>query len=465
MPSAIGIPGLYPVSLGGGTALYTTVVTNDAELATALTTDGGDTFIVAGAYTIDTDAVGAMNTTPRHFVGAGRQGQGTGPFAGPGVIIEFVGAGGSITSLNFSAGLTESEGVEWENVSMFSSTASVSAFLVGLYSAKNLNLNGGSVTFIGLSDSLNVVNCSFVNGSAGSVGFFGCTGLVNCSVGSTTAGEGAFTGFFICEQLDNCSVYYEAGAQGASVNAFQFCIGLSNCRADFSLVTSFSGGTNLAYNACTDLNNCRAIGPSIGAIASLSGFVGCFQMANAQATSFDVNFDDCSRMANCRSLQGVFAATGTHFLNCRTMSGCEMDGTGDAAATDGFTNCNEMTTCRAIAATRHGFTNCTDVSASRAFGCGGNGFLSVAQISACFSNANTLEGFFDCTLMAGCDATANGGDGFSACAVVSSLNAVGNTGVGYASNIIMSSCAGVANIGGPTDGGNLVFDPVTTLGA
>ena len=121
--------GMHQSGLVLGGNLWTTVVRSTADLVDALENDRGDTFSAPGLYTIDTDTVGPIDTTPRIFHGAGRQEQGTGPFSGPGVIIEFVGAGGSITSLDFTAGLTESEGVEWEDVSMFSSSASLASFL------------------------------------------------------------------------------------------------------------------------------------------------------------------------------------------------------------------------------------------------------------------------------------------------------------------------------------------------
>lgn len=466
MPNALGIAGALIPATGtvGGPGLFTTIVTDDAELATALTTDGGDTFITAGAYTIDTDAVGAMNTTPRRIVGAGRQAQGTGPFAGPGVIIEFIGAGGSITALDFSAGLTESEGVELENVSLFSSTAALTSFLVGLYSAKNINMNGGSVVAVGMSDSLNVVNCSFVNGSAGSIGFFGCTGLANCSVGSLTATEGAETGFFICEDLVNCHVYYEAGAVSSFVAAFQFCLRMSNCEADLEAATSVGGFGAIIFNGCTDLTNCIAKGPTIGAIATLDAFESCERLTDCDALRFAQNFESCTQLANCTSTQGVGGGTdGTHFTNCGRLTGCVVDGTGDDAGIDAFDTCEDMAACRATSATGIGFFECNQVSASVAETCTGNGFQTCLQVSACFSNLNGGIGFFDCGMVSSCDATSNTGDGFNACAGITACNAVANA-FGYASNVLCGVCTGVANLTALTDGANVIFDPVTCPG-
>jgi hypothetical protein len=455
-----GGPGIDAVFQG---QLYTTVVRTTAELVDALENDRGDTFIAAGYYIIDTDTVGPMDTTPRHFIGAGRQLQSTGPFSGPGVIIEFTGLGTSITSLDFSGGLTESEGVEWSDVSMFSSTASLTSFFTGLYGAKQINLNGGSVTIFGFSDSYNLVNCSVVNMAAPGIGFFGCTNLTNCTAGSSTLGELVTIGFFICENLANCWWIAEAGASGADV-PFLSCDRLANCFVDASAVTSAT--TLNAFDDCEDLVNCQALGPAIGALGINSrGFDACTSLQNCKAQRFDLNYTLCTNLGNCESVQGVAAATGSHYTSSTNLNNCRMTGFGDAAATNGFDSCVNLSSCDASGATGNGFNLCN-------------------QLAACLSLSSTLEGFRDCITVAGCEATTSGtngfgrcaniagaqsdgagGNGFNGCFRISGADADGNTGFGYAGiNTGVSNCTGAGNTAGLSDLTNLVVDPITAAG-
>jgi hypothetical protein len=449
-------------SVGVGAGLYTTVVTTDAELVDALENDRGDTFITAGHYTIDTDTVGPMNTTPRLFVGAGRQGQGTGPFSGPGVIIEFTGAGGSITSLDFSGGLTDSEGVEWENVSMFSSTASLLSFFTGLYGAKQINLNGGSVTTFGFSDSLNLVNCSVVNMGAPGIGFFGCTNLTNCTTGGTSAGDLVTIGFFICENLVNCRWITEAGATGSDV-PFLSCVRLTNCNVDATLVTAVISFT--AFSDCTGLTNCHAIGPTTGAIAGTMGFDGSTGLTNCNAVRWGANYDLCIAMTNCNSTQGVLAATGTHYTNCTNMGNCRMDGSGDAAANHGYNGCSEMDGCFAGGATGNGFNLCNALSACFALSCTLEGLRDCITASACRAIDNGGNGMGRCANVAGGTSDGNAGNGFDGCFRISCCESDGNTGFGYAgANSGVSNCAGAGNTAGLSDFTNVLVDPVTAAG-
>ena len=466
MSSALGVSGIVIPSpaAAGGVQLYTTIVTNTAELVDALENNRGDTFIVAGDYDIDTDTVGPMDTTPRLIRCAGASTQVT-PFGGGnGVNISFSGAGGSITALDFSAGLTEDQGVVWEGGNLVSDTASLLGFLTGVFGVRSVRMNAQTLTSAGVSDSLNVEDCTYVNPPAGGLGFFGCDQVMNCQVGSKTAGLGAETGFFICEQVTNCSVFYEAGSPGGFTSAFQFCNRLTNCVADYQDVTGVGVGGAIAFNGCNSLPNRIAIGPTIGSIATLNGFATCTNMDNCDAARFAINFDSCRQMGNCDSVQGVLAATGQHFQNCAQLDDCFADGTGDAALTDVYVSCTELTGCESQNATGVGFLNCTNLGECIAENGAGNGFETCLQATACESNSNGGVGFFDVNVSSSLSATSNTGNGFEACSVVSVLSAIGNTGFGYASNVNISNATGVANTAGLTDTLNAVFDPVTCPG-
>jgi hypothetical protein len=456
-----GTTGAASVGLGAG--LYTTVVTNDAELQDALENDRGDTFITDGHYTIDTDVVGPLNTTPRRFVGAGRQLQSTGPFSGPGVIIEFIGAGTSITGLDFSAGLTDSEGVEWSDVSMFSSTASVIAFVTGLYSAKNINLNGGSVTIIGFADSLNLVNCSAVNLDAPGLGFFGCTGLTNCTSGGLTGGDLVTIGFFTSENLVNCRAVYEAGNVGASTG-FLSCERLTNCEVEASDVTACTAG--LGFDSCVGLTNCRATGPSVGAIAVTKGFDSCTGLTNCVAVRFGANFDLCTFSTNCQSTQGTGSGTdGTHFTASTGLVNCKADGAGDDVGISGFFSCLQLSGCEAINNTDHGFEVCDDLDNCRGTGATNNGFDNSSQATGCTAILNGANGFSRTARISTSRAVSNAGDGFNFCSFLSGCESNTNTVFGYAAGSIqISNCAGAGNLGGLSDLSNLIVDPVTAAG-
>ncbi len=447
--------------------LYTTVVSTDAELASALTTNGGDTFIKAGSYTIDLDTIGALDTTPRAFTGAGRDGL-SGP-NGNGVYIEIISTGIGLSELDFSASLNEGEGVEFANISWFGSAPAIGALLVGCYGVRNCNFDMGTGVFFGLSTSRNVSNCWAGNSPAGGAGFGFCDNLVNCTVGSPDplVGAGAETGFFVCEELTNCQVYYEDGAIGGFIDAFFACDGMTNCRVEAAGVTSSAGFVNAA-RFCTRIDTFVAVGPTVGSLAGWGGVVSCDVVENAIVTSWESNYTGSTQLVNCRSFHGVGGAAGSslHYIVCNDLTNCRADGTGDPlGATALFDTCDVLSNCRALNGPANGFSQCNTMTSCWAVSNTDDGFTQCTNLAGCRSATNGANGFASCTIIAGGTSTTNGGDAYNACTLISAVRAIGNTGFDYAAvNVNVSNATGDAAGLGLTDGSNLVVDPVTAAG-
>ena len=462
---------------GGGPALYTTVVTTPAELLTALTTPSGDTFITPGHYLIDITGIsaGPLDTTPRRFVGAGREADGTGPYGGNGVTIELTAGGGS-SELDFGASLTEVDGVEWENVQFVSSAPIVGpALLAGCLSVKNVRMNGLSTVAQGLRSCKNVVNCNFSNGGPGSVGFLSCDNVMNCTVGDPTPGSGAESGFIACLSVVNGKVFYEPGGIGAFLDAFAFCDRLVNCLVDATPVASVAAGTFRAARLCDEVVNFTALGPAGGPVGSMNGIESCERISNCFVANFDINYTTNVGMTDCESVQGTGVGSGQHFIFCERLKGCHVDGTGDdPAGVDGFENCGQVSDCRAENTTGHGFdggsifTNCRatspaaafsgfnacfDLSVCRTFG-GTTGYQTCEGLSSCRADSAGTDGFNGCGKLSACHAENCVGDGYDACVMVSACLATLNTGFGYRDCSEISSSQSNANTAG-TDTGSV----------
>ena len=429
MPSAIGVPGLFPVTIPAtpSPALYTTVVTNDAELIAALTADGGDTFIVAGTYTLDMGTIGALDTTPRRFVGAARTE----------VIINLEDSVGGNSGPDFSASLTTATGVGFENCSFVNTGANgLLSLLTGCYGVYNCFFDLANLAIFALASSNVVVGCSVDMNTTPSFGaaFSFCNQLTDCSVIRAT-----HDAFSVCEQLENCRVSFQATlAVFAGGNAFDLCQRLTNCEADYSATTTASGATTYAFSDCRDLSSCIATGPSGGAIADLNGFSVCERMSACHATDFITGFELCARMSSCHAE--------------------------DCTAT-GYDGCQELAACRATDCASP-FFGCSQLSACMANGSllGTAGYDNCVRMAACTADTTAGEGFLGCLDMAGCFALSNTLDGFSSCQNLSSGRTSGNFGFGYASNDRVSCALGGGDALGLSDGFNTAVDPITAAG-
>lgn len=437
---------LAAASGGGGSALgseYNTVVSNDSELAAALTSDSGATFIKPGAYTVDLDTLGTVDTTPRRFVGAGQPEDDTGPFGGNGVTIEITGT--SIgDSLDMGAVESDVDGVVFENVMFVRSSALLGAIIEGLYGGKNLICEGLSLGTVHFRRCFNLVNCVAVNGDAGFSGFNDCHRLTNCQTGGTAGGVGAETGFVGCTDLVNCRTNFETGGIGSLPVGFFACERLSNCYVNASGVTSFGVSLN-GFQFCNDLVNCYVEGPSGSVLGSSVGFNTCERMTGCYSEKMAINYSTCVRMANCESTFNAVGGGGfQHFVSCSDMQGCNVDGTGDGGTVDGFENCQRLVNCTASNNTGHGFDSCDHLTncftsdptldgynnCRRLNGCfagnaGDNGFENCDELSGCISDSNTGNGFDDCDRVTGCSSTTNT-TGYVNCKHVSSSTSSGD---------------------------------------
>jgi hypothetical protein len=351
--------------------MFATVVGTVAELVAALEGDGGDTFIKAGTYPIDLDAVGALNTTPRRFVGA----------AESEVIITLTGT--VPDSLDFTAGLTDLTGVEWANVTFRSLSANVTpALLTGCFSVRNVIADCNALTLTGFSGCRNMTNCTVdINGTASGTGFSVCLRLVNCVVRNSSR-----SGFSFCTELSNCVVEAIATLDAVvDASAFDRCDRISSCQADYTSTTS-APSNHHGFFSCEQVSACEFLGPTAAAISNLVGFTGCLQIAG------------------CYALNGE----------------------------SGFATCEEVSACKSVGAADYGFTLCLRVSACFAGTSGIAGFESSENLSACLANDNDFGGFDTCLLVAGCQASnSTSGPGFSDCEQVSGCKSSGNAGTGY----------------------------------
>jgi hypothetical protein len=444
MGNPLGIvDAVIPGSAAGGQTLYSTVVTDDAELAAALTSNSQDTFIRAGDYTIDLDTIGALDTTPRRFVGAGPEQDGTGPFGTTGVSITFISTGIGLASLDFSASLNEYEGVGFENIFFFSSAPAAAALLTGAFGVINCRFNGGSALSACLTSSTNVVNCAAVNTAAGGAGFVGCQRLANCTVGEDIAGQGAETGFVGCFQLANCNVTYEAGVIGGPNDAFFTCDQMFGCRVNFPSVTGVAGA-HYAARFCTNISGFYAIGNS-PSVVSIDGLNTCSRVSNSYIELLDVNYSLCFDLTNCVSEHGDATALRQHFIFSQRLKGCSVDGTNDGAGVDGFENCqllsdcdasntsgrgfdscDHLANCRVLDASFDGYRSCRYLTTCLAANCGIDGFSLCDDLSTCVADTNTGRGFVNSDRVVGCQSANNTGDGYVNCKWVSGSTSIGD---------------------------------------
>lgn len=409
---------------GGGGAFFTTCVEDEAGLITALTTDAGDTVIKAGTYTIDLATMGARNTAPRRFVGVDKNN----------VTINIEDSVGG-NSFDFSASLTQTEGVEFENISFVNTGPNgLLALVVGAYALKGCFFDINSLAIFGVTSSSNIVNCS-VDMSAGASpfggGFFLCNYLDSCSVVNAVAGA-----FETCEDAVNCKATYVATlAVIADNSAFKNCDRLSNCEADYTATTT-SGAAHSAFFNGTELSSCFAFGPTGGGTANLIGFSGCAIMSACRAQEFEQNFALCGQMSGTRSND----ADVNGYDGCFEMSGFRSDGD-----TGPVNLCQQISGGYVLNGTGIGFDNCLRMAAVTADTCSGDGFNACLDVSSGFS-------------------IANGGNGFTASQNLSSVRTSGNTGFGYASNDRVACALGAGDIAGLTDTLNTAVEPVTAAG-
>jgi hypothetical protein len=365
--------------------LFTRVATTSAELVTALSSSD-DTFIVAGAYSIDISTF-VLDTTPRTIWGAGMD-----------KVTITLTNGGAPAELDFTAGRTAVAGTIMTELTLTSSAGTVTPALVaGLFGAVNVKAIGTTaISLNGFRDCQHLVNC-FATGFhdvAGAAGFIECEDLTNCKVDGFDN-----DGFSLCVRMVNC----EAVALATtfilpSLAAFQSCQGLSNCTADYT-ATAFALGPHSAFASCNDLSACRAIGPLVP-VGLLDGFLSCKQMSDCRANAFDTNFRFCEQISDCQS---------------------------DSSLGAGVANCTNLSTTESLSSGAAGFDTCDQVTACEARSSATDGFLTSNRLTGCYSVGNTGDGFDTCNDISGSTADSNTGFGYRSSNQISASRALGNT--------------------------------------
>ena len=429
--------------------LYTTVVGTDAQMAAALTSDGGDTFIKAGAYTVDLNAIGALNTTPRTFWGAGSEK----------VVITLL-APTVPAALDFSASLGSTTGVLMHELTVTSASALVGPGLI-------MGLNGGSglravgtagVTANGFFGCFNLVNCQStgLSGVAGGAGFSACIGIANC-----TADDFSSSAFAFCARMSGCTANAlpTVGVLGDDAG-YSFCSDVVGCIAGYTAVTSVAV-IHHAMRECEQVSGCEVNGPvgAPGGVGTLEGVTGGNHYSGVDVTGkFDIGFATTLNIGAC--LADACVTNG--FESCSALSGC----TGQNNGNHGFASCNSLSACIGFQNTLTGFFTCLVLSGCHAITNTTNGFDSCTSVSGSDAIDNGAIGFAGCTELAGVTADSNVGNGFNACIGIASANATGNTGFGYAAacDRVSSARASAPNTAGLSDLSNTAVDAATAVG-
>lgn len=420
-----GAVGLTPAQTGQ--TLFTTVVTTDAELVAALSSPtAGDTFIVAGSYTVDVSTL-VIDPTPRTIWGAGMEN----------VTITLIASAGP-GAIDFGASQTFTAGVTIRDLTFTSAAAAVGpGLLMGVFSAENVRCIGTpGVTANGFFFCFNLVDCVTVDCGTTAFGaaYFACLRCVNCFADAVVS-----NGFFFSAGLDNCHVVGDATVGVFPDDAaYNSCINLTTCSADYfdtTVVATIVHG----YFSCNRVVGCEFAGPSGGFLASLEGYTGCVDVSGCIAQRPEIGIATSASVSGCR----VEDSGAAGYESNAAMSGCDATTSG----TNGFFACTNVSGCRGSGSVAGPeFNLCLNVVGCDAVGSGGHGFSM-------------------CEQLAGVLADGNGGNGFNACIGIASANATMNTGFGYGGVCDrISSARGAANTAGLSDATNTAPDPVTAAG-
>lgn len=365
--------------------LFTRVVTTDAELTAALASTD-DFFIVAGAYTFDVTA--PIGVGLRTIWGAGMDK----------VTITLI-TGGPPGALDFSASQSIIGGVVIKEMTITSASPAVGpGLLIGAFGVVNVRVFGTvGITFGGFLSCFNLVNCIALGifDTPGSFGYSACIDLVNCRIEGFNS-----LGFSACQRLSNCFALADDDLSTAPSDhgAFNTCVDLANCVADYSL-TVIGSLPHHAFFLCERVSNGQAIGPP-APVVGLLAYTGCSNISTTKASgSFETNYSATNELVGCRSEDALF----DHFVSCTSLTGCI-----------------------ASFGTPIGFAFCDDLAGCDATGTGGDGFSVCDELAGCRADSNTGDGFDTCTNLSACIADDNGAFGYLGCDRISASEAGGN---------------------------------------
>ena len=428
--------------------LFTTVVGTSAELEAALTSPGaGDTFIKAGAYSINLTTMGAIDATARTIQGAGAEK----------VVITVV-AGGVPSMVDFSATVGAITGVVVRDVTFTTSDPLVGpGVLSGVFGGSDIRILGtAGVNANGFFGCFNLSNCvaKGFSGVPGGAGFAACIGVVNCTVDEFDSSAYSF-----CSRLASCNAFSLATVGVIPDDAgYSTCFDVAACEVDYTPVTSATT-IHHAMRNCEKVSAMDVIGPAgtPGGIGTLEGVTGGFQYSAVEVSGkFDIGFATTETLAGCKATLCVTSG----FESCTGLSACKALSNGG----NGFTSCTTMGGCISTSNTLNGFNLCLFMGGCLAASNIADGFQGCETVSGA-SAADNVIGFDACENLAGVHADANASHGFAACIGIVSANATGNGGFGYALvNDRISSARGSANTSGLSDVTNTAVDAATAAG-